>query len=234
MSEHNHDRVENGSAGKTRPAASPWRRFWSRFVSEPEPTVAHLLYDRLVQHARFPLYYGKLGVPDTPEGRFEILALHVGLTVRKLASLDDEGRKASQSLFDLMVADLDMNMRELGVGDLSVGKQVKRLAGQFYARLGVLGEAFDDGRMEALRPMLRTNLYGAASPSEDRIEHLVDILVHLREALDRQRPDDLKAGRLELPDEPTLAGLEKRSPAPVPTSETGTSPQGDRPSDART
>ena len=67
-----------------------------------------------------------------------------------------------------MVADLDQNLRELGVGDLSVGKQVKRLAGQFYARLAVLNEAFDEGRIDALSPMLETNVYGAATPRPRR------------------------------------------------------------------
>lgn len=184
--------------------------FWSRFVAEPEPTVAHRLYEQLVRHARFPLYFRALGVADTPEGRFEILALHVGLVVRKLFSLDAEGRAVGQALFELMNADLDVNLRELGVGDLSVGKQVKRLAGQFYARLAVLNEAFDDGRIETLTPMLKTNVCGAAGAKPEAISHLVEILVALERAIDGQAPADLKAGRITLPDEPTLQSLGDR------------------------
>lgn len=201
MNENNHDTAEIETPG------SPWRRLLSRFVAEPEPSIAHRLYDRLVRHARFPLYYGGLGVPDTPEGRFEILALHVGLTVRKLYSSDGEGRELGQALFDLMVADLDMNLRELGVGDLSVGKQVKRLAGQFYARLAVLNEAFDEGRLDGLSPMLLTNVYGTGSPAPEKVTHLADIIVALKEALDRQPLSDFREGRITLPDEPTLIAL---------------------------
>jgi len=201
------------SADKTTSSnAGGW---WSRLVGEPDTPVVHELYAQMVRHARFPLYYDELAVPDTPEGRFEILAIHLGLAVRHLSSLDDQGRELSQELFDLMVADLDENMRELGVGDLSVGKQVKRLASQFYARLAALTERFapkdaadgDDGSRQALRSMLETNIYGGKAPSSANIDHLEAIVTKLKEALDENAPEDLKAGRLTLPDPKTLSAL---------------------------
>ncbi len=206
MNENNHDTAPIEISN------SPWRRFLSRFVAAPEPSIAHRLYEQLVSHARFPLYFGRLGVPDTPEGRFEILSLHVGLTVQKLYSLDGddpkgEGRALGQALFDLMVADLDQNLRELGVGDLSVGKQVKRLAGQFYARLAVLNEAFDEGRMDVLSPMIRTNVYGAAAAEPERVAHLAHIIAALKTALDPQPLKDLREGKITLPDELALSAL---------------------------
>ena len=210
MEQNSHDKGGNGTA------RSPWRTFWSRFVTEPEPSIAHRLYDPLVRHARLPLYYDRLGVPDTPEGRFEVLALHVALVVRKLFRDDEESRLLGQSLFDLMIADLDVNLRELGVGDLSVGKQVKRLAGQFYARLAVLDDAFNDGRTEALTPMLETNVHGAASPPPEEIKHLAAIVVALEAALDRQPIAELKTGLVALPDEPALLALGSRPIADSP------------------
>ncbi|MEM7043936.1 MAG: ubiquinol-cytochrome C chaperone family protein [Pseudomonadota bacterium] len=204
MSESNHD------TGGVKAETSSWSRFWSRLTAEPEPSIAHRLYDRLVRHARFPIYYGRLGVPDTPEGRFEVLALHVGLAVRKLSSQGDEGRKAGQALFDLMVADLDMNLRELGVGDLSVGKQVKRLAQQFYARLAVLSDAFDDDRHDVLSPMLQTNVVASSPSASEQAAALADIVVALSEALDRHDPVELMAGKVILPDEPALTAIVDR------------------------
>lgn len=206
MNENNHDAARIGTS------RSPWRRFLSRFVAKPEPSIAHLLYEQLVRHARFPLYYDRLGVPDTPEGRFEVLSLHVALTVRKLYSLDGDnpkgdGRAQGQALFDLMTADLDQNLRELGVGDLSVGKQVKRLAGQFYARLAVLNEAFGEGGTEVLSPMLRTNMHGAGASDPEQVAHLARIVVALKEALDPQTMADLKEGKITLPDEQALSAL---------------------------
>jgi cytochrome b pre-mRNA-processing protein 3 len=209
MSENNHDPVDGGAE------ASAWRRFWSRIAAEPEPSVAHRLYERLVRHARLPLYYGRLGVPDTPEGRFEILALHVGLAVRRLRGLGRQGEAAGQALFDLMVADLDVNLRELGVGDLSVGRQVKRLAGQFYARLAVLNQAFGDGRPEALPAMIRANVYGSAAPPDesDSVGRLARIVCTLEQSLGRQPRDDLLAGKLDLPGEPELLASTAQRPA---------------------
>lgn len=207
MNENNHD------TDRIMPEASSWSRFWSRFVAEPEPSIAHRLYARLVRQARFPLFYDELGVPDTPEGRFEILALHVGLTVRRLLSLGHDGQAEGQALFDLMIADLDANLRELGVGDLSVGKQVKRLAGQFYARLSVLNATFDDGR-DTLPAMIRANVYGSAyrDSEAERVDQLAAIIRTLKDALDGQPPDQLLQGQLDLPDEPALriaAGRER-------------------------
>lgn len=204
MSENNHD------THKTAPPSSSWGRFWSRLAAEPEPSAAHHLYERLVQHARFPLYYQDLGVADTPEGRFEILALHVGLTIRRLYHIESDGPAVGQALFDLMIADLDDNLRELGVGDLSVGKQVKRLASQFYARLAVLNEAFEDGGTERLGPMLTANVFGSEKAEPVAVSHLAAILAALEKALDRQPLDALKSGQITLPDEAALRRLRDR------------------------
>ncbi|MGI9508284.1 MAG: ubiquinol-cytochrome C chaperone family protein [Geminicoccaceae bacterium] len=201
MNENNHD------PAAAIPKSSPWSRFWSQLVSAPAPSVAHQLYSRLVSSARFPVYYRRLGVPDTPEGRFEILALHVGLAVRRLMNLDADGRATGQALFDLMMTDLDSNLRELGVGDLSVGKQMKRLAGQFYARLAVLNEAFDQGRTEGLAPMLEANVFGSAAPAPADLAHFADIVLCLEQALDRQPAADLLDGQITLPDEQALIDL---------------------------
>lgn len=201
MSESNYDTV------KSVKAPSPWSRFWSLLASDREPTATRRLYERLVAHARFPLYYRDLGVADTPEGRFEVLALHVGLAVRRLCGIDKEGQAEGQALFDLMMADIDMNLRELGVGDLSVGKQVKRLAQQFYARLAVITEAFDEGRGEVLQPMVETNLLAGAEPDPRSAKHLVAIIQQLEDAFNRLSPDHLKSGMITLPEEQTLSGL---------------------------
>ena len=201
MTERNHDTLKSAKT------ASSWSRFWSRFSRDSEPATVHKLYEQLVAHARFPLYYRDLGVADTPEGRFEVLALHVGLAVRRLCCLDKEGQAEAQALFDLMMADMDMNMRELGVGDLSVGKQVKRLAQQFYARLAVLNEAFEDGKTEALLPMLETNVLAGGKPGPKASERFSVIIQVLERALNQQSLDDLKFGKMMLPNERTLSSL---------------------------
>lgn len=199
MTEHNRD--QEGSVA----SAPAWRRFLAFFRHSPELTAAHRLYSTLVNNARYPLYYDDLSVPDTPEGRFEILAMHVGLAIRRLVQGGKAGRDVAQSLVDLMVADMDVNLRELGVGDLSVGKQVKRLAGQLNARIDVLKDAFDGGDHELLRPMLAINTYhGTAAPPDDHLTKLMRIFETIEKSLALQDVADLVTGRIDLPDDRAL------------------------------
>ncbi len=193
---------DNQDPNKMKPSATAWRRFLSFFTHEPEPSTAHKLYAVLVDHARFRVYYETLAVPDTPEGRFEVLALHVGLVLRRLVQDRSVGGHVAQSLVDLMVTDMDVNLRELGVGDLSVGKQVKRLAGQLNARMDVLREAFDGGDHERLRPMLAVNTYhGVDAPPESGVTKLIRACAAIEKRLAEQDVAALAAGRLQLPDE---------------------------------
>lgn len=99
------------------------------------------LYGAAVDHARRPAFFADLGVADTVEGRFELIALHVHLICRTLSPHGGRVEKVAQALFDTMCADLDRNMRELGVGDLSVGKKVKAMAEAYYGR----AEAYEGG-----------------------------------------------------------------------------------------
>lgn len=138
-----------------------------------------------------------LGVPDTPEGRFELLALHAALIIRRLRAAGPAGQALGQELFDLMFVDVDLNLRELGVGDLSVGKYVKRLARNFYARLAALDAALASGERDALVPMLETNVYrGGPPPGPARVAALADYLFSVATALDLQADDRLLAGEV--------------------------------------
>jgi cytochrome b pre-mRNA-processing protein 3 len=168
--------------------------------------LAEHLYRAVVEQARRPVWYRELGVPDTPEGRFEMIALHVALVLRRLRREGVRGRALGQQLFDAMFVDLDGGLRELGVGDLSVGTYVKRLAGNFYARLAALDEslagsgdpAAAGGSEEArsLHPMLRANVYHDAAPSEAQVAALAGCLVAQDRALAAQDGAGLCAGTI--------------------------------------
>jgi cytochrome b pre-mRNA-processing protein 3 len=161
--------------------------------------AAHRLYDEVVKQARTPRLYSELGVPDTPEGRFEMVALHAALLMRRLRAAGGPGRALGQALFDLMFADMDASMRELGVGDLGVGKQVQRLAGQFYARLAALDDAFGKDDMSALGPILRANVYhGGPAPSGEQVATLGEHLAALERHLATQSPVALLRGDASL------------------------------------
>ncbi|HUA77229.1 MAG TPA: ubiquinol-cytochrome C chaperone family protein [Acetobacteraceae bacterium] len=92
------------------------------------------LYARAVVAARAPFLYRDLGVPDTLDGRFDLVGLYAFLLVRRLEAEPPEGHHLAQAVFDAMFSDMDVTLRELGVGDLSVGKRVKAMWEAFHGR----------------------------------------------------------------------------------------------------
>jgi cytochrome b pre-mRNA-processing protein 3 len=95
---------------------------------------AEKLYGAVVTAARRPAFYAELGVPDTPEGRFELVALHLFLVLDRVKDHGAAGRALAQRTIETFVTDMDDCMREMGVGDLTVPKRVKRAAAVFYER----------------------------------------------------------------------------------------------------
>jgi cytochrome b pre-mRNA-processing protein 3 len=186
------------------PIATRARRWLERFWPDPADRarreVAHRLYRDLVKQARMPVFYRELGVPDTPEGRFEMVGLHAALLVRRLGAAGTPGSTLAQELFDLMFADMDESLRHIGVGELSVGKHIKRLAGNFYARLAALDEALAAAPRASLAPMLRTNVYhGGARPTPHQVDALVGYVLAAEAALRAQVTERLLAGELDWP-----------------------------------
>ncbi len=92
------------------------------------------LYGSVVSAARQPAFYDEIGVPDTPEGRFELVALHLFLGVEGLHRNGASAKELTQRMIEVFVDDMDDCMREMGVGDLTVPKKVKRAAAAFYER----------------------------------------------------------------------------------------------------
>jgi cytochrome b pre-mRNA-processing protein 3 len=132
-------------------------------------TAANHLYSRIVTQSRLPAFYVDYGVPDTPDGRFDMIALHAVLVLRRLRRDHERTAPLAQALFDLMFADMDQNLREMGVGDLSVGKRVKALAKAFYGRLAAYNAGLDgaDVQNRLLTSALRRNVYRNCSPPKD-------------------------------------------------------------------
>ncbi len=154
------------------------------------------LYTLAVDQARAPNLYAELGAPDTTEGRFEIYSLHVVLLLDRLRRQGAEATDVSQVLFDAYVKDLDTALREMGVGDLSVGKKMRKLGEAFYGRGKSYDAAFaalpDSGPLEAL--LIRT-VYAGAPASGAR--GLAAYIVTQRAALAAQPVERLLAGEAE-------------------------------------
>jgi cytochrome b pre-mRNA-processing protein 3 len=110
------------------------------------------LYGAVVTFARRPALYETMGVADTPEGRYEALVLHLFLVLERLRSEGEAAAGHAQALIEAFVTDMDDNMREMGIGDLSVPKKVKKAAAAFYDRAEVYRAALanqDGGELTA-------------------------------------------------------------------------------------
>ncbi|WP_421786482.1 ubiquinol-cytochrome C chaperone family protein [Hyphobacterium sp.] len=134
---------------------------WSIFKPRTQ-AQSHVsaLYDRIVETARRPQFYTNGGVPDTPEGRFELISLHVIVVIRQLNKQGERGKAAGQSLFEYFFKDMDYAMREMGIGDTSIGKKVRAMAEVFYGRFKAYAEAADAGDEVALAAAVRRNVFG--------------------------------------------------------------------------
>lgn len=119
---------------------------------------AQALYKKIVASARQPEFYTVGGVPDTPEGRFELISLHVILAISRLNAEGDEGRAAGQALFDHFFKDMDFAMREMGIGDTSIGKKVRAMAEVFYGRFKSYAAASDSDGGGSLASVIGRNI----------------------------------------------------------------------------
>ncbi len=108
---------------------------------DPVRENAEEAYSDIVNQARQKEFYLYHSVPDTVAGRFDCIALHVFLVLDRLKNQGEAAEVFSQRLFDAMFRNMDDSLRELGVGDLSVGKKVRHLAEAFYGRIGVYEQA---------------------------------------------------------------------------------------------
>lgn len=134
------------------------------FGRTPVDRAANDLYLTLVEQARHPQFYGPAGVPDTLDARFEMIVLHAYIVIRRLRGSGEEGGRIAQSLFDQMFADMDRNLREIGVGDLSVGKQIKRMAKRFYGSVDAYDRGLEAPDDDALAAALERNVFGQDGP----------------------------------------------------------------------
>ena len=132
---------------------------WSIFKPRTQ-AQAHVsaLYDRIVETARQPEFYEAGGVPDTAEGRFELISLHVIIAIRRLNGLGEAGKAAGQSLFEYFFKDMDYAMREMGIGDTSIGKKVRAMAEVFYGRFKSYAVASDAADRDTLAIAIGRNI----------------------------------------------------------------------------
>ena len=162
------------------------------FTRPDENPAVTALYNACIAQARTPEFYKTLAVPDTVDGRFDLLLLHVALVMRRL---DGETK---QQLFDLMFADMDQSLREMGVGDMSIGKRIRPMIGAFYGRSQAYEKALS-GSDEMLAEAITRNVYGKVSASPEVLQKMTDYVRRAVVKLNGQPPAELNEGRVEFP-----------------------------------
>ncbi len=125
-----------------------------------DPAIPSTLYGVIVAQARTPGLYTDLGVPDTVEGRFEMVVAHLALVLRRLERGDEAAREAGQAVFDVFSREMDDALRALGVKDTSVGKRMRSLTGAYYGRASAYEAALEANDAVALAAALGRTVYG--------------------------------------------------------------------------
>jgi len=169
-------------------------RFFSRKETPLDPVIA--LYAALVNKARDPKFYVDYAVPDTVDGRFDMLVIHAMLVMRRLRETPAEVHATGQRLFDLMFTDMDRSLREMGVGDMSVGKHVKKMARAFYGRAAAYEEGMDAGG-EALGKAITENLFRHGPAPAGAVAAIGSYLRRASEHLARQPVADIVRGTID-------------------------------------
>jgi cytochrome b pre-mRNA-processing protein 3 len=141
----------------------------------PRGTI-EAIYGMIVTQAREPLFYRDLGVPDTVNGRFDLLVLHLWMVLRRLRPMEGGGA-LSQALFDRFCDDMDGNLREMGVGDLTVPKRMQAFGEAFYGRVAAYDLALAAGEEPLAQALCKNILNGAQIENAGRLAVYVEAVV---------------------------------------------------------
>lgn len=147
------------------------------FEGDRARDAAESIYAAVSAQARRPEPFAQLGVADSLDGRFDTLCLHMFLVVRRLSREGGRGTGLAQGLYDSMFADMDRTLREMGVGDLGIGKRVTQMAEGLMGRIRAYGDALDAGD-EQLHAAIGRNLFAGSANADPRA--LARVAAYLR------------------------------------------------------
>lgn len=178
----------------------------ARSRAETRATIERL-YGAIVAQSRRAAFYTDFAVPDTLEGRFEMVLLHTILVCHRLKDGDEAARELSQDIFDAFADDMDRTLREMGVGDLSVPKKMKKIGEAFYGRAAAYDAALaapDDAPLAAA--LGRNILEVDAAVGADHAQALAAYVRAAARALAETPFETLARGALDLPAPEAMRG----------------------------
>ncbi len=161
------------------------------------------VYGQIVAGARQPHFFSHWAVPDTPLGRFEMIGLHMFLFLRRLRLSGGALEELGQQVTDIFFTEVDHSLRELGIGDSSVPKRMKKLARMYFGRLESYDSAITAGDMDTLAQALKRNIRPDAA-EWPQAASLATYVLAAEKALSAQDDATLLAGIVRFPDPATL------------------------------
>ncbi len=160
--------------------------------------IADGLYTCIVEASRQRAFYLEFAVPDTLDGRFEMLSLHMFIALNGLVESDSQDKNPAQNIMELFVRDMDAALREIGVSDIKVPKRMKALYGSFGGRIGAYTLAVEEGG-EALYAALARNVFSEGAEPETVVA-LADYVLAALKSVRGAANEALRSGRIEFPD----------------------------------
>ena len=165
----------------------------------PDPTIA-TLYGAIVTQARNPRFYESYRVPDTVLGRFDLIVLHLALVLRRLRVGEAAAPNLAQGLFDAFCRDMDHNLREMGISDPGVPRQMQKVGEAFYGRAQAYDAAIGEREEDALVQALARNVYAGATGPDVAAMQLAVYVRQAVEMLDGQPFERLARGIVCFPE----------------------------------
>jgi cytochrome b pre-mRNA-processing protein 3 len=169
------------------------------FRRTPRASTIEALYGAIVAQARAPVFYRSYGVADTVNGRLDLLMLHLALVFERLSRGEAAAKATGQAAFDRFCQDMDDHLREDGVSDLRVPKDMQRLAAAFFGRHRAYISALKAGDRMALRMALSRNVFADADEAAG-LDALAAYVEAAAQALDRQDAAVVAGGRIAWPE----------------------------------
>ena len=163
---------------------------------DPAEDAALVLYPTLVEKARDPAFYAQLAVPDTVNGRFDMLVIHAMLVLRRLRGAGAAADAFGKALLELLFRDMDQSLREMGVGDMGIGRHIKKMAKALFGRAEAY-EAGLDGDVSLLLEALKENVYRRAA-GDAHLAQMADYLTRAAQHVATQDVGDIVAGKINL------------------------------------
>lgn len=158
--------------------------------------IARDIYLQIVRQSRQPDFFKQGAVKDTIDGRFDLLVLNAFLVIQRLSLIEKRGKVLSQAIFDEMFKNLDSDLREMGFGDMSIGKKIRKMAEAFYGRSDNYQTSLEHKDPAVLKESLLRNLYRSEPVGADAVDYVYDYVLAQKGALAGADDEALCGGRI--------------------------------------